>query len=1115
MLRHRVSRTAISRITLACGLSWVTVQPVGAGDFGRLVDGLAAPFKALHRKPPATNADDCIERLGAELDWLEHQIDVHGSIVAKAPDVWGQNRLVRHRLEYEEQLRRQLPRFEQFAQAAIRRSDQSFLGMALALQSASGRRRPADMIAAPEASVTNSIQTLLPTTNEPIGRSDPVVIARTGPFAGADLPPGMRFDDAPLALEPTLQLDHLSRYLHHLHELRRINEGDDSADSPGYALNLVRIPISITPGQKTRKGHGAEVTITVDPRLDDDLLPTTVRDLVINDLVDLVAPALTHCVNDPDCVAWAGQILAPTTHESQRAGVMAAMRSLSERLPAITPSTAPSMKSRRARMPIPVSQLADVAGVRQIAVLVQSARRALGAHPAARPCIEYVDVRAYLADELDAAYDFLSLERYRDLWAQLPGWRLAELVRGRRQAELARVRCHVLSSIGTGADANDQPLPGLPEIVPAPAEAGPCCEDPAPIEPLCQTATAALAWGILVESALLDERLAADMREAGSGACGLPLVGPDPTPEARAAFNAYVRRRWPVRVFALDPAIDEQTVEDAFARRRELQIATALAFASGRLNAQALARYTRRVEADMSVVALNRTVVGFAHGADTFGWQFLPRVQTPPTRGQLAALGETLCGPSADADLTQRQLEPGMRECVAIVVMPSFVPRLTLDVQTRWFSLAHPAATEPGMRHTLKLSRSVKAMENSAAACGRCAHLYRDGQVAHLMRRVEQLQGRLPQQLLEARIPHENTSGGFELFDAGVTDLAPELIGWYGAPGIDPAAGTTLFLIGKGFSVHDTRVIAGGRPARFRLLSREVMEIEVPPGVQAIGNDDCASCVHESPSREARGSANARGAWGRRGPRDETFAAPEPAWAEGRILPVSSAQPVEPLPAPAETAAAPFACHDRAFIDIHLATPYGVTSHLLVPVARRLGSGESGCTLAFADGNALRLSFTVGKAAGTRTEAARVDEFFAADGDQLAILAPGVFVPPAKGVLQFVLRDESSGATAAEFSFDPLAFDARASAYVIAGGDLRNLVGDTSRPATDKTLRGALKPYLDALLARGEIAADGDTIPFTLTATLVADGQRVPVAGAIPLTATRRGKTTVEPQPTE
>ena len=79
------------------------------------------------------------------------------------------------------------------------------------------------------------------------------------------------------------------------------------------------------------------------------------------------------------------------------------------------------------------------------------------------------------------------------------------------------------------------------------------------------------------------QRLVADMRATAGGAmpCTGPLVGPDPAPDARAAFNDYVRRRWPVRVFALDPAVDEQTVDDAFARRRELQIATAAAFASG------------------------------------------------------------------------------------------------------------------------------------------------------------------------------------------------------------------------------------------------------------------------------------------------------------------------------------------------------------------------------------------------------------------------------------------------------------------------------------------------------------------------------------------------------
>ena len=34
------------------------------------------------------------------------------------------------------------------------------------------------------------------------------------------------------------------------------------------------------------------------------------------------------------------------------------------------------------------------------------------------------------------------------------------------------------------------------------------------------------------------------------------------------------------------------------------------------------------------------------------------------------------------------------------------------------------------------------------------------------------------------QIPYENTLGGFEMFNTGITDLAPELVGWYGAPGI-------------------------------------------------------------------------------------------------------------------------------------------------------------------------------------------------------------------------------------------------------------------------------------------------------------------------------------------
>jgi hypothetical protein len=84
---------------------------------------------------------------------------------------------------------------------------------------------------------------------------------------------------------------------------------------------------------------------------------------------------------------------------------------------------------------------------------------------------------------------------------------------------------------------------------------------------------------------------------------------------------------------------------------------------------------------------------------------------------------------------------------------------------------------------------------------------------------------------------------------------------------------------------------------------------------------------------------------------------------------------------------------------------------------------------------------------------------------------------------------------------------------VIAGGDLRNFVGDTSRPATDKTLRGAVKPYLDSLLQQGGLGDDGDAVPLTVTAAIVAGEHEVPVAGALAVTATRRGPATGDEPP--
>jgi len=83
------------------------------------------------------------------------------------------------------------------------------------------------------------------------------------------------------------------------------------------------------------------------------------------------------------------------------------------------------------------------------------------------------------------------------------------------------------------------------------------------------------------------------------------------------------------------------------------------------------------------------------------------------------------------------------------------------------------------------------------------------------------------------------------------------------------------------------------------------------------------------------------------------------------------------------------------------------------------------------------------------------------------------------------------------FSIPAPPFDARRGEYLLAGADLRNFVGDTSRPATDKTLRGAIKPYLDSV---GATSADGKPAvdrSLTLTAELVTEQKTIPVEGSI------------------
>jgi hypothetical protein len=696
----------------------------------------------------------------------------------------------------------------------------------------------------------------------------------------------------------------------------------------------VRIPVSVLPGKKTRLDHAAEVTITMTPVLSDELLPTTFRNLVLNDLIDQIGVPLTQLLNDrafvkdvlgediydklqeaeeAECQSQvaatdnAGQTRLPNAPATKEGGKQSGKKSETrnwletkatpaqvnalDKLAAAAPVLS-ATKTRRARLPFPTSQILDIYGYAFSYRVVYQAHRAFVKDVANQDFVHLPDVQSYLQEEIGDAYRFLADPRNVDLWLHFCTPDLVSAVRAWAQCQ--KVPCFK----GTAMPARPCPDGSVPDCMP--------CLDVMRRNfreavrnrsgDNADSITCALAWTIIVESALLTDQLVKDMKEAAA-AKGCPCTNPawldyhmpSPSAEARQAFNEYVRCRWPIHVFALDPSTDDQNLADQDTTRREMQLALSLAFVSGQINANSLTRYARRLDAQYNTIDINRTGVGFSHGENTFGWRFYPRFQTPDTESNAQVFFRDMLigGPNKDQLLRERRLEPSIRDCVAIIMMPSFVPYVTCDVTSDWVNITDPKCKLMDCEDALRMSRRVKSIQR----CGcnvQDADCYRDGELPRLMRMAEQLEARLPLQTQTVQVPYENTLGGFAMFNNGITDLAPELYGWYGAPAIRTDAATAVFLMGNHFSVKQTRVLAGGMVIDPRVqhpqyanagttlaplppqesLSRQVIRVIIPPGAQTIQSDG------------------------------------------------------------------------RSFVDVQVATPYGVTSHLLIP-AVNLAAGPA------------------------------------------------------------------------------------------------------------------------------------------------------------------------------
>jgi hypothetical protein len=84
----------------------------------------------------------------------------------------------------------------------------------------------------------------------------------------------------------------------------------------------------------------------------------------------------------------------------------------------------------------------------------------------------------------------------------------------------------------------------------------------------------------------------------------------------------------------------------------------------------------------------------------------------------------------------------------------------------------------------------------------------------------------MPAQRLVVRLPFSGEHNDSRIFCSQGLQLRPALMGWHGKP---PEHGeeSTIFVEGRNFSVHDTHVIAGGKPAKSVLVSRNLLEVTI------------------------------------------------------------------------------------------------------------------------------------------------------------------------------------------------------------------------------------------------------------------------------------------------
>ena len=308
----------------------------------------------------------------------------------------------------------------------------------------------------------------------------------------------------------------------------------------------------------------------------------------------------------------------------------------------------------------------------------------------------------------------------------------------------------------------------------------------------------------------------------------LSLFAPEVSEQAFRAFEQYVEAKWPLRVYAIEPVIAQQNIADVMGRRTQSALDLVGAGLIGPAKALTGFATDRRAEDDETAIRLNPTMVGFGAGQSTFGWIFYPRLQTAGSSSGrwLTDAALVFTGRGADLIGNDQSIEPGQRECTALIEMPNFIPKIEFITVADWFRTSEVGdGQKSDLERASILGRMLVSAKN-AINQAKIEGQYRPEEYQIAMDRIEQLKDLMPTQRLVVRVPFSGDHNDSRIFCSQGLQLRPSLLGWHGKP---PVCGeeSTIFLEGRNFSVHDTHVIAGGKLATAVLLSRNLLQVTI------------------------------------------------------------------------------------------------------------------------------------------------------------------------------------------------------------------------------------------------------------------------------------------------